>query len=472
MDRARSISSVLHHRLQAIPLPQAAGHDINALIDRITVVPMDHARSISSVLHGRLQRLALPDLRHDVTWALRTPAGAPAVARELAAALDDRARALGERQAASPEPWLARQLGILTPGASAALREEYTRRAGTAAAYREAAGITNPEQAVSPMPHRNQPELEAMRKAVLAALEIRDEAEILRGPDRGELEARALQGERARAAAPPDVSNQLRITTQAEADARRQSADAYIQHDLTGAASAAALAAQLVTERQRLEADNARYEHWSAATHATRDAAGKAIAELQRRRHAQSDSEPTAQPEDQPQLTARRCQQLEADDQAVNWAVASEHQAAIGAKESGASQRIADMNPSSAPTPGPRTSPENELAQDNRAARLDELLARADQAAERIAAQRAERQASSGYAARMELEAQTQAEAGLQAEARDEVELELLRLSLSAFQPLEAAGPLLDQPGPGPGVIAQVPDRLGRHEGRAAAPVR
>ena len=35
------------------------------------------------------------------------------------------------------------------------------------------------------------------------------------------------------------------------------------------------------------------------------------------------------------------------------------------------------------------------------------------------------------------------------------------------FQPLPAPGPLLDQAGPGPGVIAQVPDRLGRHEGRA-----
>jgi hypothetical protein len=46
---------------------------------------------------------------------------------------------------------------------------------------------------------------------------------------------------------------------------------------------------------------------------------------------------------------------------------------------------------------------------------------------QRIAAQQAERQASSEYAARMELEAQTQAEAGQQAEARDEVELELLR---------------------------------------------
>ena len=180
---------------------------------------MDRARSITSVLHDRLQQLALPDLRHDATWAQRTPASAPPLAHELAAALDDRARALGERMAASPEPWLARQLGVLAPGASPALREEYTRRAGTAAAYREAAGITNPDQAVSPEPHRGNPELEAMRKAVFAALEIRDEADIIRGLDRGELEARALQGQRARAAAPPDVSRQLRLTAQAEADA-------------------------------------------------------------------------------------------------------------------------------------------------------------------------------------------------------------------------------------------------------------
>ena len=127
----------LQHKLRAA---QFAGHDINALIDRITDAPMDRARSISSVLHGRLQRLALPDLRHDVTWAQRTPADAPAAVHELAATLDDRARALGERLAASPQPWLARQLGVLAPGASPALREEYTRRAGIAAAYREAAG--------------------------------------------------------------------------------------------------------------------------------------------------------------------------------------------------------------------------------------------------------------------------------------------------------------------------------------------
>ena len=219
----------LQQRLRAA---QLAGHDITAIIGQITAAPMDRARSISSVLHGRLQRLHLPQLAgHDVTWAQRTPASAPAVARELAAGLDDRIRALGERMAASPQPWLARQLGVIAPNASPALREEYTGRAGLAAAYREAAGITNPEQAVSLQPHRGNPELENMRQATTTALEIRDEAAILRGLDRGELEAQVIAGERAQAGAPPDVSRALRLTAQAEADALRQSADAEIQHD-------------------------------------------------------------------------------------------------------------------------------------------------------------------------------------------------------------------------------------------------
>lgn len=76
---------VLQQQLRAA---QLAGHDISALIGQITAAPMDGARSIASVLHGRLQRLALPHLNsHDVTWAQRTPASAPDLAHELAAAL-------------------------------------------------------------------------------------------------------------------------------------------------------------------------------------------------------------------------------------------------------------------------------------------------------------------------------------------------------------------------------------------------
>jgi hypothetical protein len=134
-------------------------------------------------------------------------------------------------------------------------------------------------------------------------LEIRDEAEILRRLDRGELEARALQGQRARAVAPPDVSRQLRLTAQAEADALQQSAEAHTQHARVGAASSTALAAQLAAERQRLEAASARYEQWSAGTHATREEAGKASAELQRRGHAQPEGESQPQP-DEPQQMA------------------------------------------------------------------------------------------------------------------------------------------------------------------------
>jgi hypothetical protein len=386
---------------------------------------MDRARSITSVLHHRLQRLALPDLRHNASWAQRTPAGAPPAAHELAAGLDDRARVLGERLAASPEPWLARHLSVLAPGASPALRQEYTHRAGLAAAYRETAGITHPDQAVSLEPHRDDPELEAMRAAVFAALEIRDETDNIRGLDRGELEARALQGQRARAAAPPDVSRQLRQTARAEADAHRQSTDAHVQHDHIGAASAAALAAQLAAERQRLEAGNARYEQWSANTHAVRHAAGKATAELQRRGHAQPDDELHRQPEDQSQLMAGWRRQSQADAEAIECAIARQHQAAT-AGQSWPPQGTPEPDLGSPPKVRPKDQPvPAQPAQNDRTARLAKLLARADQAAQRIAAQQAERQASGEYAARLERQAQAQSEAEQQAEAREGAEIEM-----------------------------------------------
>jgi len=84
---------------QQLRAAQLAGHDIGAIIGQITAAPMDGARSIASVLHGRLQQLALPrPAGHEVTWAQRTPASASAVAHELATALDDRARALGDQR--------------------------------------------------------------------------------------------------------------------------------------------------------------------------------------------------------------------------------------------------------------------------------------------------------------------------------------------------------------------------------------
>jgi AAA domain-containing protein/TrwC relaxase len=127
---------VLQNKLREYHL---AGHDVPSLIQQITDTPLDGARSVSSVLHSQLTEMAMPDSPGEVTWADRTPARAPKVAHHLASALDHRQQELGERQADRPEPWLSRYLR-LEPGASDGLREDYVRRAGLAASYREAAG--------------------------------------------------------------------------------------------------------------------------------------------------------------------------------------------------------------------------------------------------------------------------------------------------------------------------------------------
>ena len=399
---------------------QLAGHDVGEIIDRITADPMDGARSVSSVLHGRLQRLQLPGARRGVTWAQRTPENAPALAHELAAGLDERRRELGERALANPEPWLTRHLGPPPgPEASPALREDYARRAGTAAAYREARGITDPHQAVSFDPHP-EPELEAMRQDTFRALEIADEQAEIRAMCRGELEARVLEGDRAQATAPPDVSSQLRLTAQAEADAWQQSADAHADHDQARADNARTLATAMAAEKTRLEAANARYEQWSARTASTREIAGQAKAELARR-----GQEPATRGAPEPQTMAEWWRQFQADADAVDRAIEREHHAAVDAgqpwppkrkPEPGTRNRMplhpgANRSSSSpgqeypAPRRNPsRTHPSQELRQpeaaepvpanDGRAARLDELQARADagRAPDRRAAGRARRQ--------------------------------------------------------------------------------
>jgi hypothetical protein len=261
-----------------------------------------------------------------------------------------------------------------------------------------------------------------MRKAVFTALEIRDEADVIRGLHRGELESRILAGEGAQASAPPDVTGTLRLTAQAEADALQQSAAAEVQHDETGAARARSLAGWLAAGRQRLEAGNARYEQWAADTHATGEAAGKARAELRRCGQAQPDGAPQSQPDDQPQTQAGWWRESGADSEAAGRAIARQHQAAIDAGEAWPPQR--------APEPTPNTNPEAESAsaqpqQNDRAARLDHLLALADDTARRRTAQRAERQASNEYAARLERQAQAEPEAGHQADSREGFEIEM-----------------------------------------------
>jgi len=404
---------------------------------------MDGARSISGVLHGRLQQLQLPGQGQEVTWSQRTPAAAPEVAHELAAGLDGRIRELGERMIAQPQPWLLRHLGMLAPDASPALRKEYARRAGIAASYRGAAGITDPEQAVSPEPHRDNPELDVMRLSTMKALEITEDS--YQAMTRGELEARILDGEHAQASAPADVSSQLRVTAQAEADAWQQSADAEAAHDQPAAAAAKALASQMTAEKTRLEALNAAYEGWADKSKSIREAAGKAKSELGRRGQAQ--------PQERPQTMAGWWRQLDADLDAVDRALGRERQAASAAgkpwppektaqaesersKASAVTEQLQRDRSPREPDRDPRVSgpepttpgtealaPQHEP--DARSGRLDVLQACAGEAAQRIAADNAEREARAEYVARIEREAQAEPHTERQAETYDEAEIEM-----------------------------------------------
>jgi hypothetical protein len=196
----------------------------------------------------------------------------------------------------------------------------------------------------------------------------------------GELEARVLDGERALASAPPDVSRELRRTAQAEANAWQESANAEIKHDQPESAGAKALARHMAAQREQLEAANARYEKWATDTSSRRKAAGKAKTELERRGLAQQTAEHRqAEPECEPQTI-------------MEW-----------------SDSEADGQPSA----------------DDRAARLDGLLAQAAEAAQRFAAEKADREARTEYAAHLEREACTEPERTLQAEASYEAEIEL-----------------------------------------------
>jgi hypothetical protein len=142
----------------------------------------------------------------------------------------------------------------------------------------------------------------------------------------GELEARTLDGERAQATAPPEVSSQLRATAQAEADYWQQSAAAQARGDQAGTANAEKLARLLASHRQQLEASAARYEQWSATTLDVRETAGKAKAELERRGLAPQPAGPQhAGHESEPQTMADWLAELDRDLEAASTALAAQH---------------------------------------------------------------------------------------------------------------------------------------------------
>ena len=182
------------------------------MLDSITAEPLTGLRSIAAGLHGRAGKEPPPARGETTTWAERTPAQASAEIQAADQMADQRQAELGRQLAAQAAGVGRAGVGRARQQEPGALRDDWQQRAGLVGHYREVAGITDPAQAIGPVPSA-QPDLAEMFHASVRALQLPDEAALLKAMGQGELEAAVDEHDRAIALAPADV--------QAEIDERR-----------------------------------------------------------------------------------------------------------------------------------------------------------------------------------------------------------------------------------------------------------
>jgi conjugative relaxase-like TrwC/TraI family protein len=310
---------------------EAAGYDVDEVLDKVTGQSFQGARSIAAVLHGRVTKLDLPRGR-TTSWEERAPKAVReyrARKREAEASRDDsegprppsddrvlavdqavddlslRRQELGLAAADQPPRWALRHLGVPHPEPGA-LRDEWISRVGLAASYREAAGHTDPERAVGQFPG-GKPVLREAFMASVVALEMREEERARDVPQR-DLETRIRVYARAVEWAPQQVGEDLGATEAAELAAVRQ-AEAARRRDMAEIARGAReLAAQLAERRAALREIAAARTEWEAQHAGPRDQAREAAAELDRRGVQHEDPEAPAAPVAAPEPEAEQAE--------------------------------------------------------------------------------------------------------------------------------------------------------------------
>jgi hypothetical protein len=271
--------------LQALRAREIGGRRIEDSLDAITGRTLDGARSIAAVLHGRLGKEPAPARGQTRTWAERAPRVAPGQALEAARRLNARQAELGRQLAAQPPEWALRAWGV-PPAGPGALREDWERRAGVVASYREAAGITGPAQAIGPVPS-GQAQLREAFHAAVVALELPGDQALLQAMGRGQLEAQVSSYERAEALAPRDVSAELAAASRrCTSDIARAQAAREAGRDAE-ADTAGILAGMAAAELAGLRVADAARREWAEAYASQAAQARAAEAELRRRDQAE-----------------------------------------------------------------------------------------------------------------------------------------------------------------------------------------
>jgi conjugative relaxase-like TrwC/TraI family protein len=272
---------------------EIAGHDPRRVLRNAAARrDLDNARSLASVLHHRISDTVdlhpASDRYTDWIPAVDHPAWQRHL-RELAEAADTRRDQLGHHTAADAPPWAVGAFGTVPQ--DDAQRERWAERASAVAAHRELAEHADPHVALPGPPKRGQVEAYASWRAGWRALghdeATREEAEL----SDGQLRVRVRAYEREKTWQPDYVAPDLAGTTQAAQrhrdTATLREADAHHETDPKRrgqlereAAEASALADLLDRQAAQLEKADEVRAVWYAHTAGTRVAADRARDEL------------------------------------------------------------------------------------------------------------------------------------------------------------------------------------------------
>ena len=197
-------------------LREAESAGLNAgqvLHSAVNSEPLTGARHVARVIDARIRRTLDGQVPQPPgSWLQRVPEVAdPELRRyltELAAAMDDRVRRLGEHAVQTRPAWAIEALGDV-PGDPAA-RAIWRERAAHLAAYRELYGYDSKADAIGPEPGKNSPEARADWHAGFAVLG-RVEGIDLRGRSDAQLRLQRAMYERETNWAPPYVVEELRL---------------------------------------------------------------------------------------------------------------------------------------------------------------------------------------------------------------------------------------------------------------------
>ncbi|MHB1536192.1 MAG: hypothetical protein ACYC1D_16595, partial [Acidimicrobiales bacterium] len=159
-------------------------------------------------------------------------------------------------------------------------------RAGVVAGYREAFGITTPDDPIGPPPPEGRPDAHAWWVRAAAAL-TNSEARTLAALPSERLEAIVEAAHAHLGDAPPPLADQLRRSAIALRQTHTRQGSATAQGDTAAARAAGAEAARLTRQLTRLEVGQALRERWSLTAARLDAQAGAAQAVLDARQAAQ-----------------------------------------------------------------------------------------------------------------------------------------------------------------------------------------